>query len=183
MGRNELSTGEEHGKVGVPTEVPRQEVLEKVGQELGLRLLDDRKSKDSMLINCLNEEVQKQALELEGLEFAEHDGRIVGKLPVQPIRSTSLTLPEIMQLVDAFAWGEYELGKIAPNEEHQEKEATSRTRIARTTTSPPGTPNSTPPWAPRGGKAGKGKSWSWNGEEPILSQSYVQLHRHYSFGF
>jgi len=50
-----------------PTGVPRQEVLEKVGQELGFRFLDDRKSKDSMAINCPNEEVQKQALELEGL--------------------------------------------------------------------------------------------------------------------
>jgi len=61
-------------------------VLEKVGQELGLRLLDDRKSKNSMLINCINEEVQKQALNLEGMELADHDGRIVGKLAVQPIR-------------------------------------------------------------------------------------------------
>jgi len=68
MGRNEPSTGEKSGKVVFfPTGVPRQEVLEKVGQELGLRLLDDRKSKDFMLINCLNEEVEKQALELEGL--------------------------------------------------------------------------------------------------------------------
>jgi len=40
-----------------------------MGQELGLRLLEDRKSKDSLLINCLNEEVHTQALELEGLDL------------------------------------------------------------------------------------------------------------------
>jgi len=157
MGRNEPSTGEEYGKVVFPTRDPRQEVLENVGQNLGLRLLDVRKSKDSMLINCRNEEVQKQALELEGLELADPDERIVGKLSVQSIRSTSLTLPEIMKLVDAFVWEVYELGKIAPKEEHQEKEENSRTRVVETTTSPPKTPNSTPPWASRAGKSGKGK--------------------------
>jgi len=61
----------------LPTGVPRQEILEKVGRKLGLLLLDDRKNKDSMLINCLNEDSQKLALELEGLELADYDGRIV----------------------------------------------------------------------------------------------------------
>jgi len=59
---------------------PKTESIKKVGQELGLRFLDDRKSKDSIIINCLNEEFQKQALELEGLELPDRDGRIVGKL-------------------------------------------------------------------------------------------------------
>jgi len=68
-----------------PTGFPRQEVLEKVSQELGLRLLEDGKSKDSMLINCLNGEVQKQALGLEGLALTDHVGRIVGQLSTQPI--------------------------------------------------------------------------------------------------
>jgi len=120
MGRNEPGTGEESGKVSFPTGVPRQEVLEKEGQGLALRLPDDRKSKESMLINCLNEDVQKHALELEGLELKDHDGRIMGKLPVKPFRSTSLTLPENIRFVDVFVWGEYDLGKKAPKEEHQE---------------------------------------------------------------
>jgi len=64
------------------TGVPRQEVLEKVGQDFGLRELEDRKSKYSMVINCPNEEVQKQALELEGIGLSYHDGRTVGKLSV-----------------------------------------------------------------------------------------------------
>jgi len=85
-----------------------------------LRLLGDRKSKDSMFINCLDEEVRKHALGLERLELADHDGRIVGKLPVKPIRSTSLILREIMKLVDAFVWGDIELGKISPKQEYQE---------------------------------------------------------------
>jgi len=59
--------------------VPRQEVLENVGQELALRLPGDRKSKVSMLINCLNEEVKKQVLELEGLELTDQDGRMMAK--------------------------------------------------------------------------------------------------------
>jgi len=67
-----------------------------------LRLPGDRKSNDSMIINCLNEEVQNQALELEGFKLEYHDGRIVGKFSAQPIRSTSLALPEIMKLVDVF---------------------------------------------------------------------------------
>jgi len=74
-----------------------------------------------MLINCLNEEVQKHALELEGLELTDHDGRIMGKLPVKPVRSTSLASPETMKLVHVFVWREYDLGKIASTEEHQEK--------------------------------------------------------------
>jgi len=71
--------------------------------------------------------------------------------------STSPTLPEVMNLVDAFVWGEYELGKIAPKEEHEEKEANSHTRVMETTTSPLITSNSPPPWASREGKSGKRK--------------------------
>jgi len=105
----------------------------------------------------MNKELKKQALELEGLELPNHDGRIVAKLSFQPIRSTFLTLPEIMKVVDAFVWGEYEVEKIAAKEEHQEKKANSRARVVETATSPPRTPNSTPPWASRVGKLGKGK--------------------------
>jgi len=101
--------------------------------------------------------VKKQALDLEGLESADHNGRIVGKLSFQPIRSTSLTLPEIILLVDVFVWGGYELGKIAPKVGNQEKEANSHTRVVETTTSPPRTPNSTPPWASRAGMSAKRK--------------------------
>jgi len=60
MGTNEPSTAETSVEVFFPTGDLRQQVLEKVGQALGLRLLYDRKSEASMLINCFNEELQKQ---------------------------------------------------------------------------------------------------------------------------
>lgn len=62
------------------------------------------------------------------MELTDYDVRIVGRLSVQPIRSTPLNLPEIMNLLDAFVWVEYGLGKIAPKESQQEQEANLRTK-------------------------------------------------------
>lgn len=62
--------------------------------------------------------------------MTDHDGRIMSKLSVQPIRATSLTLPGIMKLVDTVVWGEYELYKMPPKGERQERETNSRKRVA-----------------------------------------------------
>jgi len=42
-----------------PTGIPRHEVLEKVGEELGLGSFDDRKNKDFLTIDYLDKQIQK----------------------------------------------------------------------------------------------------------------------------
>jgi len=59
----------------------------------------------------------------------DQDGKTFEKISVQPIKCTSLTVEEIMSLVDTYAWGEYESEKVTPKETSIEKEGRSKTRV------------------------------------------------------
>jgi len=113
MGRNESSNGEESGKIAFSGSQwsHYKKCWKRWAKSWRCVCLTIERVKVSVLINCLNEEVKNQVLELEGLELTEQDGRMMAKLSVQQLRSTSITLSEIMKLVEGFVWGEYELEK------------------------------------------------------------------------
>lgn len=125
-------------------------MLEKVGEELELRLFDDLKKNKAFFHNILSQQTgPKERVAMEGSELTDHDGRTLEKISVQPIRSTSFTVDEIMGLMDT-----YELGKITPKESSTDKQGSSETRVVGDSAmSSPRTPTCMQPQR----KSGKGK--------------------------
>ena len=99
-----------------PQTVPREEVLERVGVELGLRLRDDTPHRESIIVDGLTDANQRRALALDGTVMVSPDGRPSGTLSVKLVRNTPLTSSEIVQLVDTLIWGEVELQQMADEE-------------------------------------------------------------------
>ncbi len=119
MVRESMHQGKNKNLVSVhfPPSIPRAEVLEKVGVELGLRLRDDPPHGENLIVDCLTESNQKRALALDGFLMVNPLGRPSGMLSVRLVRSAPLTSKEIFDLVDAHVWGALQLQQMAGNDE------------------------------------------------------------------
>jgi hypothetical protein len=119
MVRESMHQGKNKNLVSVhfPPSIPRAEVLEKVGVELGLRLRDDPPHGENLILGCLTESHQKRALALDGFVMVNPLGRPSGMLSVRLVRSAPVTSKEIFDLLDAHVWGALQLQQMAGNDE------------------------------------------------------------------
>ena len=146
----------------LPPRVPRPMVLETVGEALGLRVRDDPRQPEYLKVDCLNEEVQRRALELDGMKLVDAEGQVQGVLGVEMIRSTPLTYGEICATIEARLWGDVELARMPTVE--REVESHGRSKVQKVQANPPATSSNE-----KGGKGGKGKGPSSSPRSPQAS--------------
>ena len=96
-----------------PPSVNRASAVETLGEELGLRIRDSAQGNEPLVVNCLNEAVVEKALTLDGLVFNNPGGHPGGKISVQRVKSLPLGAKELMAMVDALVWGEYEVQRMS----------------------------------------------------------------------
>ena len=124
----------------IPPTVPRPQVLEQVGEELGLRLRDDPRRPEYLKVECLTEAIQAKALGLDGQKFVDAEGRVVGTLGVEIVRSNPLSYGEICATIESRLWSDVEFARMPQAEKAVEK---PRTKVQKVETqgSPATSPN------------------------------------------
>ncbi|EPS61993.1 hypothetical protein M569_12800, partial [Genlisea aurea] len=161
----ERSTHQQWVSVYFPPNVNRGSAVETLGEELGLRIRDNTQGNEPLVVNCLNESLVEKALSLDGAIFNNPGGHPGGKISVQRVKSMPLGVKELMAMVDALVWGEYEVQRMAPAvQEEKPKENHPPWKFQREKTPVRVVANNSPnrgrPSSPRdfpsGGKGGKG---------------------------
>ena len=88
----------------IPPPLPRAEVLELFGEELGLRIREEPRKPEFLQVDCLSESLRRKALALDGMPFNLGD-QFVGTLGVEVVRSTPMKFSEICQNIEAHLSG------------------------------------------------------------------------------
>jgi hypothetical protein len=99
----------------IPPSLDRAAVLDKFGEELGLRLSRVQTEGDRVIFDCHSAALRMKALAMDGLTM----GGAAGHISVNPIRSQHLPPEEIIELLDEQFWTKEEVGARSGTPERQ----------------------------------------------------------------